>query len=389
MGLICKLQKCLRIIYTKTNKSLFDKSYEEQFILLNGIRNPISLTERSYFQYKCQMNRINTLLKAVQNFGAIFLLIYYFIKPFNQARTHNSNNKIKIAIFLREGITIDTIPVSVQNEFDKIYEYPLKGSWFLSKDDKKFIFDNCIMKYWYSPFFCLKCTVKVAIYSNLIFLNQPNAIITHNEYSFTSSFLTEFCRFYKVQHINVMHGEKIFDIHDSFVEFDRYYVWDQHYVDLMISLRANSEQFKIEIPRSVQLEIDNYCKYEKELTYYLGGETKKDLINLRINLLNTKIPIERICLRYHPRYGDKQQISRMFSGFQIENPIEVSLSKSISKTRYVASLYSTVLYQAFVNGKEIIIDDISNREKYKKLQNLKYIMIDKPHLLLSDMIKEN
>ena len=384
--IIVRVAKKLQNKLLKGKQPFFTMRMEKQQEILNSFDEPKSLIERSYFQYLCQMKQLPLLMRFLQSILSVFALSYYYFKP--SAKVNITSDKKNIALFISGLNDMRYIPKAIEDEFDQIIYHGYETKIALTNSDKKLV-NEIIMKYWYKPYFILKCVMKIGLYSVNIRNYTPTAILTFGEFSFASSVLTLYCNRQKIEHINIMHGEKIFDIHDSFVEFDKYYVWDQYYVDLMISLRANSEQFKIEVPRSVELEIDDYSKYEKELTYYLGGETKNDLINLRINLLNTKIPIERICLRYHPRYGDKQQIFSIFSGFQIENPIEVPLSESISKTRYVASLYSTVLYQAFVNGKEIIIDDISNREKYKKLQDLKYIMIDKPHLLLSDLIKGN
>lgn len=384
--IIVRVAKKLQNKLLKGKQPFFTMRMEKQQEILNSFDEPKSLIERSYFQYLCQMKQLPLLMRFLQSILSVFALSYYYFKP--SAKVNITSDKKNIALFISGLNDMRYIPKAIEDEFDQIIYQGYETKIALTNSDKKLV-NEIIMKYWYKPYFILKCVMKIGLYSVNIRNYTPTAILTFGEFSFASSVLTLYCNRQKIEHINIMHGEKIFDIHDSFVEFDKYYVWDQYYVDLMISLRANSEQFKIEVPRSVELEIDDYSKYEKELTYYLGGETKNDLINLRINLLNTKIPIERICLRYHPRYGDKQQIFSIFSGFQIENPIEVPLSESISKTRYVASLYSTVLYQAFVNGKEIIIDDISNREKYKKLQDLKYIMIDKPHLLLSDLIKGN
>lgn len=389
LSLIYEIHTYLSNQYTKKNKSIFFTDYERQRKLLDSFLEPISLTERSYFQYKCQMMGVPFSLKATQNLGAIFLLIYYLFKPYKKPDVYNKNEKINIAVFLREGVTTDIIPTSLKDEYYKIYENPLKGNMFLSKDDKKFIWNNYILKYWYSPFFCTKCIVKLAIYSNVNYIYKPKAIITHNEYSYTSSSLTQFCHVYDVEHINVMHGEKLFNIRDSFVQFDRYYVWDQHYVNLLVELRASKEQFIIEAPDCVRLNIGDQNEYKYEYTYYLGAENEKELLTIKKNLLNTKVPMERICIRLHPRYCDEEQINLIFNGFQIEKPNEESLNISISQTKYVVSLYSTVLYQAYESGKNIVIDDVADPEKYEQLKNLKYIMMSKPHLLLSNVIGRN
>jgi hypothetical protein len=183
-----------------------------------------------------------------------------------------------------------------------------------------------------------------------------------------------------------MHGEKLFNIHDSFVQFDRFYVWDKHYVDLFIQLRANKDQFKIELPNSVKINIyqDNECKYD--YTYYLARKSIKSFLEIKRSLLLLGIPSSRICIRYHPRSCYKEQIFKTFNEFHIEDPIQVSLEKSIAQTRNIVSLFSTVLFQAYQSGKNIIIDDLSEPEKYQQLRDLKYIMINKPHHRLSKLV---
>ena len=188
-----------------------------------------------------------------------------------------------------------------------------------------------------------------------------------------------------------MHGEKLFNIRDSFVKFDRYYVWDQHYIDLLVKLRADDKQFRIEKPGILYLDINNHGDYKYELTYYLGGESEKELYNIKASLLDTRIPFEKICIRYHPnpRFSDENQIKKIFNCFIIENPHEISLEVSVSSTKSVVSLYSTVLYQAYLSGAKIIIDDISNPMKFEKLKSLYYVMMNKPHILLSQVVMQN
>jgi hypothetical protein len=382
---IIKAQALLIKFYTKKKKSFFDMSYITQKEILDKFNEPQSLIERSFFQYSCQMLSLPLWLRIFQNLSAIFLLPYFFIKPYKRpqkpSKTYVRNN----AVFLREGVNIGIIPESLRNEYEMIYESPIKDKIVLGFNDKKFFLKN-VVRYWFAPFFCLKILLKIGIYSKNIYIYKPVAIITHNEVSFSSSFLTLYCKNIGVKHINVMHGEKLFNIHDSFVQFDRFYVWDKHYVDLFIQLRANKDQFKIELPNSVKINIyqDNECKYD--YTYYLARKSIKSFLEIKRSLLLLGIPSSRICIRYHPRSCYKEQIFKTFNEFHIEDPIQVSLEKSIAQTRNIVSLFSTVLFQAYQSGKNIIIDDLSEPEKYQQLRDLKYIMINKPHHRLSKLV---
>jgi hypothetical protein len=113
-----------------------------------------------------------------------------------------------------------------------------------------------------------------------------------------------------------MHGEKLFDICDAFVQYDRYYVWDEHYINLLVDLHAKKEQFRIAIPNSVKLDCKSKDEPIYDYTYYLGGEKAEVLRTIRDVLLTTGVPVSRICIRYHPRYCDENEIRRTFTGFK-------------------------------------------------------------------------
>ena len=80
--------------------------------------------------------------------------------------------------------------------------------------------------------------VKLAMYRYQYEVYHPKAMIVDEEYSYTSSFLTEYCHRLGVEHIDIMHGEKLYFIRDTFFCFDRCYVWDGYYRDLFCQLRA-------------------------------------------------------------------------------------------------------------------------------------------------------
>lgn len=363
--------------------SIFSKDYESQKSKLDSFGEPQDNIERSLYQYQCQMISIPFTIVTVQNIIAFFLLPIYLIKPYSRIKTKDEFKEN--AVFLREGVTRSIIPDSINREFTNIFDCSYAGQLFLGSREKRFII-TIMKKYWYMPFFCFKCLLKIALYASIIYRYKPNAIIVHSEYSYTSSVLTEYCRIMGIEHINVMHGEKLFNIRDAFVKFDRFYVWNVHYIDLLIKLRSAKEQFIVEVPDCIKLKVDKKSEYKFMYTYYLGNENEKDLLKIKQTLMDTKIPLQKICIRYHPRYSNETQISQIFNEFGIQDPKSITLDSSISQTNYVISLYSTVLYQAYENDKEIIIDDLTDPEKYQNLKKLKYIMISKPHLSLSEVI---
>lgn len=325
-------------------------------------------------------------IKVLQNIASLLLLIIYLLKPFRKLKWASAPSNQ--AVFLYEGVSKDIIPVSLKNKYKNIIGITYNEGSYLGIDEKKFIFKK-ILKYWYLPFFCLKNISKIGIYASIIYKYKPKAIIVHSEYSYTSSILTEYCNLKGIEHINVMHGEKLFNIRDSFFKFNKFFVWDEHYIKLLTELRAASEQFIIDLPTTINLGLSMNSEYEYEYTYYLGNERLKELQVIKKHLMELNIPSNKMCIRYHPRYSNAEHINIVFKDFNIEDPLRVSIKESLSKTKFVVSLYSTVLFQAFKNRKYIIIDDVSDKDFYSKLSELKFIMINKPHDCLSSVIKNN
>jgi uncharacterized SAM-binding protein YcdF (DUF218 family) len=387
MSLMNTLRKFMKRVYqVGANNSPLSKEYVKQKKILEKFSEPTSNIHRSLYQYQCQMIYVPYFIKFLQNIISLLILLVYLIWPFKYKK--NESSPSNIAIFLYEGVTSDIIPKSLKNKHKNILSCTYNDGFYLGVIEKKFIYRE-IMKYWYLPFFCLKNVSKIGVYASIIHKYKPKAIIVHSEYSFTSSILTEYCNFMGVKHINVMHGEKLFNIRDSFFKFNQFYVWDEHYIRLLSELRAATEQFIVDVPTNINLNISRQREHEYEYTYYLGNERVEDLLEIKKYLLKLNVPKKKVCIRYHPRYSSKDQITRIFKGFHIEDPLEVSISESLSNSKFIISLYSTVLYQAYKNNKSIIIDDLSQGDVYKKLKELKYIMINKPHLCLSSIIKKN
>lgn len=386
MSIITVGRKVVEKFYIRRDIKLFNSSYEDQKKILDSFHEPQSLLERSVFQYKCQMRGLPFLLRAAQNLVAVFLIPYYMFKSYTRSNRKYFNCNGKAAVFLREGITNEIIPDTLKKEYSTLHECSTRGAIILKKKDKRFIYSH-VMKYWYLPFFCLKSIIKIGIYSNVVHTYNPNAIITHNEYSFTSSLLTAYCRSIEVEHINVMHGEKLYNIRDSFVAYDRYYVWDVHYVNLMVSLRAEYTQFYIETPQIVCPKVVYQAeKVEYDLTYYLSRGSKKELVAIASILQKLQERGLKVTVRYHPRYTDSSIADKLFFNVDIEDSADITIDKSLLKTKSVVAQYSTVLYQASCRGKMVIIDDITNQGCFLKLRDLKYIMLEKDHKLLSELL---
>lgn len=358
-----------------------NQEYKMRKEILDSFQEPADRMERSYFQYLCQMKSLNRLIKLAQNImAAVCFPLCWLIFSLNTRKKRESTE----AVYISDGIGKEIIPDSLFREYAEIVQLGYKGSFVLGKAEKDFI-RSLLKRYWFSPFFCFKSLVKIGLYAGYISVYSPKAIIAYNEYSFTSSLLTEYCHTRGIEQINVLHGEKMFNFRDSFVSYDRFYVWDDYYKSMFVAMRAEPGQFRVELPRFLQsiYSVGTKTDPEYDYTYYLGIEPRNTLVNIRNSLDLLRKKGYRVCIRIHPRSGAKAFIRQFFSSYAVEDPSDISLLDSLSNTRAVISIYSTVLYQAYLLGKTVIIDDIADPAKYSQLADLGYIMLNKPHDLLS------
>jgi hypothetical protein len=184
-----------------------------------------------------------------------------------------------------------------------------------------------------------------------------------------------------------MHGEKLYYMRDSFFRFDECYVWDDYYRELFIKMRAAQSQFKVAVPPSLLFPNNTTVSKEKDYTYYLGWESGETLKSIVLAMNDLEKNGYKVAIRPHPRYTNLNEIRNYAPELEIEDNNIITIEQSLMRTNNAISVYSTVLNQAYNNGIGIVIDDISDKEKYEKLEERQYIMINKPHKLLSSLLE--
>lgn len=361
--------------------ALFTFPIEKQIEFLNSLSEPKDDLNRSYLQYKCQIKRIPKVDFFIQNIGSIILLILYWFKI--PRKNLDANIRNVDAIFFQNGISDSILPESLINKYKNIVYKNYDDALLLTEQDRKFII-KIWKKYPLDFYFLLKIMIKIAAYRAEIEKFNPKEIIVSAEYSFTSSILTEYVESMNIIHTNVMHGEKLFTISDSFFRFTQCYVWDKHYVTLFKSLRVPVNQFKIEIPKALKFSKQN-VKKSYYLKYYLSDENENDLKKIAFLFKKIEKKGYRVAVRPHPRFSDEKLIKTIFKEIELEDK-SVGIEESILSCEYVCALFSTVLNQAYFNGVKIVIDDYSNQEKYIKLKKMNYLMFNKEHKVLSQFL---
>lgn len=374
--------KKIAVKVDSADNPIFKISVEDQEKYIKHLREPQNDIDRSYFQYKCQMRVRGRMQTALLNLGSLPLYLYYMIIGKDNKDEAKSSPD---AVFMREGRPENILPPSILNRFSSI-EYNPKVSIRLSREDKRFI-RAIWRKHPFSWLFLFKILIKVGRYSYVIRSYRPSSIIVAAEYSYTSSVLTRYCNeIWNVKHINVQHGEKLYTIWDSFFRFDEMYVWEKYYKNLLISLRADEKQFRVELPPSMTFTDSVETNKRVDYCYYLAAESKEELQRIHNALTAIRKRGNIVIIRPHPRYSDKDLINEVFNDIQIEDAKNTSIEESICRTKYAIALFSTVLNQAFHNGTGIVIDDISNLVYFEKLKEMKYICLQYEHNLLSQVV---
>lgn len=379
------LKRSAKKIQLRKN-TVFSFNLKKQERYINSFADPQDDIERGYFQYKCQMKLLGMPFTVLLNIASMLLLCFLWVLRSNSKEYLEKKEK-QSAVFVSQGIPENVMPDSLKKKYGTIHIINEINVWRWCDEDKRFM-RKIMRRYPISFHFLLKVFLKLNMYSAWRFMYDPEAIIVCSEYSFTSSVLTAYCQCMKIKHINVMHGEKLYYMRDTFFRFDECYIWDEFYKSLFGMLRADKEQFIIELPNSMKFETGDIDK-KYDYVFYLTQEHGEEINTIAKNLELLKKQGNRVGVRPHPRYTDMEEAKRVFSDIDIEDTRKVEIEKSILRTKNVVSLYSTVLNQAIHNNIAIVVDDVTNREKYLRLKEMKFICLNKEHQLLSDIINGN
>ena len=381
MGLASTLKE-IAVKLEISNDSVFGYPIEKQREYIAHFPEPKDDIQRGYFQYKCQMKFNKPIITFLVNVASFPLLLLYLFKSGDKGNGSTDNTD---TIFIANGMPENIIPEVLRDRVGRIEVVNDKHE-SLTKEDKKFI-RSVWKRYPFSFQFVVKCLLKIRYYSYEIQRVKPKNIIVCNEYSFTSSVLTKYCEERGIKHINVMHGEKIYYMRDSFFRFHECYVWDEYYKGLLLQMRAEPHQFKVAVPPSLKFPEGETIPKTKQYTYYLGwesGETLKTIVKAMDDLRKRGFAV---AIRPHPRYTDLNEIRNCAPEIEIEDYKTLTIEQSLKRTENAVSVYSTVLNQAYNNGIGIVIDDVSDRVKIERLAERLYIMLSKPHELLSELLE--
>lgn len=367
------LFKILRFL-AKGDKSIFDYSVEDQSTFLDSLPEPHDDIDRSYLQFLCQDYFVakakSIFFDAVSVFAIPVIYVVLWVKSWRVKYVK------PVDTICEDKKMPGIIPDELVSEFDLNYDAWHSG-YALSANDIGYL----IRKVWgpRKPYFVLKLSLRVATYSAMITKYRPKRIIAHTEFSFCSSALTDYCHHRGVCHINVMHGEKLYFIRDAFFRFDECYVWDEHYVKIFERLRSETSQFRIAIPPSLKVDTSAYENKNlyADYKYYLAYYTEADLKSIVESMDFVRREGKTIKFRFHPRYSDLKLLKKYVADCDIEDPFKVSISESISNMHCAIGEYTTVMLQAYFSGKQVLLDDVTNKAQFDAVASRGYILVER------------
>ena len=368
----------------KGDKKWSDISAAEQMAFLHSLKQPANDSQRSFAQYQCQCYFRPKGRFLMQEIASMLLFPLLLILYLSKSLMEKNSRRHVDAIGEFKDMP-EIVPDSICEEYDIDNDLWNSGA-SISFSDLGVVL--CMVRsYFFSPYFVTKCMGKLARYSFLIRTYTPRAIIVHAEYSFTSSFLTYYCERHGVKHINVMHGEKLIYIGWSFFRFSNCYVWGNHYYQLFLDMRAEQSQFKIEVPKALRIDAEkNYqSSAYADYKYYLQIYSEIELQQIIKSLGFIEKKGKTLRYRPHPRFSDISLLEKLVPREQIEYPSDVDILTSVASCNTAIGYCSTVLYQAYLCGKEVVLDDVTYKQGYDQLKEHRYVLSSENVLTLSNL----
>ena len=369
---------------TKGNKLWYERDIEGSLAYVKSMKEPKSLWQRSYYQFKCYRYDVPVWKRLAYSVAAVIML------PFSVLFFRFSHLKAR---FIRKiecvGDCSDVpsmLPESLKKQYDINMDVYYQAGYGLSHSDMIYLIRHA-SAYLHSPSFVLHVVFKIAAYSNIYYKYKPDVMVCHNEYSYSSSALTDYCRYHQVLHINFMHGERLINIRNAFFEYDKCYVWHEHYKNIYLEMRSGTkpEDFIVELPKALAINVsesfnkDVYSDYK----YYMAENGFDEMKSIVESMRPFKEKGLTVKFRPHPRYTDQSLLKKLVPPEEIEDPFTTGINTSIASCRYVIGSYSTVLLQAYLCGQGVLVDDVTFKDRIDIQKKAKHLVlsVEGPELL--------
>jgi hypothetical protein len=391
----------LKDLYVKINHSfIYDyeterATFEEQQEFLAGLKKPKNDYEMAYNHYLAQMfYYYDRKVQILFNLGSALLLPLTFLKMKRAGRAYGSlkGETLRGAVISKSfKVSPDDIwPRELETEYGEVRMRKPEQKTALDADAVRF-FRGVWRRYPFHPYFLMIVLRRLGELCPALHEEKPKAYVVYTrERDFSVPLLTGFCEKNGIDFVSFMHGDYFYTADKACMRFSKYYVWDEHYVDMFTRLMWPKKQLIVYHPG----KLDGITKprpdgkYDYFLTYYFGAESRARIQGVKRAFDVFRAKGLRCKVRPHPRFSDVEYIREVFAGDYVEDTKTETLEWSLECSRYTCALNSTVLAQAYYSGKEFVIDDYADPGRYEALLKKDYIMMAKPHRLLSELVKE-
>lgn len=402
MDALCMIYKIFEGIYKKINRKVVHGVQEnrmpvsEQKKFLENFPEPKDDYERSYFKYQCFFKYCyyqKNYMRFIYNIGAMFLYPFVYIILRHRGKFKEKTKLVTDAV-IQNGLRVpnkDVLPDEIRKKYPNYVEIRKIGYDNIFLDSTAIeICKELSHRYFFSFYFRLIVMIKLSQFVQYIYDSNPQAIVYYScEREFSGPLQTLLCEKQGVVFESFMHGDYVYELCFAFQRYSQYYTWDKTYNEMFKALRCKFPT-TVYVPaklKGIADAIDDH-KCEYFITYYFSAESKDSAEAIHKVFLLFKEQGLRCKIRPHPRFSNTKLLEEIFHDFIIEKPEEYSLGNSISDSIYIAGLVTTVLSQAYLSGKKIVVDDVSWREKFSELKEKGYISLKRPHKLLSNLITE-
>ena len=363
------------------------------YAFLDALKKPADVFEEAYNKYLCRMYYFKRGKAAVLNVISFLVLIPLTIRMLS----HKSNfPKIDKDLLLLEEQSDVSYKDIFPYELKDIYrEFKIvkreKGTLGNLGDEAKQLYLRTWKKYWAHPYFLMWIMKELSNHSNYIEKYNPKALAFYiNERNVASPILTKLYEDRGGKLISFMHGEYLLQLIQAYFAVSEYYIWRKEYSEMFkVDLRCPIGNLIVYQPD----KLTKKWKLEKvvpdfDITYYFSGESLESIKKIYEVFKKLCSRGMKCKVRPHPRYSHLDVIKDTFVDIPIENPKATLMEESLANTLYAAGLATTVLSEAFIEGREIVIDNVSNPNLYNNLSARKYAVLSLKHHLLSDFLED-
>ncbi len=392
------ITSALKKLYQKINAKVvhgLEKErmpYKEQMEYLRKFPEPKDDFERSFYKYKCFSEYCYFKRKWIlvfYNLGAMILLPSVYSKLKKADRNDQPINRVDAVI---ENVprlpNVDVIPEELLGKYGAIKEVDhinYAESCLTNRADE--IYKELKKHYFFHFYFRMIVLQKLGQFSMYLKCYEPKAIVFYScEREFSGPLQALLCERSGAEYISFMHGDYLSTLSFAFQRYSTYYVWDEAYQKMFEELRCGCPM-PIYRPRKLKgiAEVLDEEKCSYFTTYYFSDETRAEATIIHEIFSKFENYGLKTKIRPHPRFSDIKMLQEVFHDIEIENPGEYSLGDSITNSLFTVGLNTTVLSEAYFSGKKVVMDDLSNIDKYKQLDERGYVMTRRPHLLLSQL----